>query len=78
VFPLLAQQAPGGGASAGLQPRTSAATLQVSTRLTIVPVVVMEYSGRPAKGLPQSALRVIDDGTPQQIRNIGKQRFTSM
>ncbi len=72
AFPLLAQQTTGGDASGALQHRAPAATLQVSTRLTIEDIVVTDSGGRSVKHLPRSAFHLLDDGTPQEIRNFGE------
>jgi hypothetical protein len=72
AFPLLAQQTTGGDASPAPRQRAPAATLQVSTRLTIEDIVVTDSGGSPVKHLPRSAFHLLDDGTPQEIRNFAE------
>ncbi len=71
ALPLLAQQ-PTGGTNTELQQRTPEATLQVSTRLTIEDVLVTDARGKAVKGLPRSAFHLLDNTTPQEIRNFAE------
>jgi VWFA-related protein len=69
ALPLAAQQAAKNGAAPRLQQRTPDTTIQVSTHLTIEDILVTDTSGKPVKGLPRSAFHIVDDTTPQVIRD---------
>jgi VWFA-related protein len=48
---------------------SSAPTLKVNTRLTLVDVVVTDSKGQPVHGLTQADFTVKEDGKPQPIKN---------
>ncbi|MGP8261131.1 MAG: VWA domain-containing protein [Acidobacteriaceae bacterium] len=51
---------------------TSAPTIKVTTRETILDVLVTDDKGQPARGLKQSDFTVSEDGHPQPIRSFAE------
>ena len=51
---------------------TSAPTIKVTTRETILDVLVTDDKGQPVRGLKQSDFTVSEDGHPQPIRSFGE------
>jgi VWFA-related protein len=72
TFPLAAQQGTASGADKQLQQRTVDTTIQVSTHLTIEDILVTDASGKAVRGLPRSAFHIVDDKTPQVIRDFAE------
>jgi VWFA-related protein len=54
--------------------QSSAATLQVYSRLTVVDVTVMDAKGMPVQGLKESDFTIKEDGKPQPVRNFQEVR----
>ena len=51
-------------------PQSSAPTIQVYSRETVVDVVVTDAKGEPVRGLKQSDFTVKEDGKPQTVRSL--------